>query len=355
MKKNTGRPSFADAGVSHRKTTNLFLERVNQLMDWERIEGVIDSYATRGRGIAGNTAYPGLVLVKMSLLGIWYKLSDRALEERVNDSISFNRFCGLSLADRVPDHSVISRFRTMMTRAGGWDALLREVNRQLEANRLVVKSGVIVDASITESPRKPGGKPNFEIEQDEPGDNAGTGQSDRGKGQLKMIPKQGVDGEAKWTKKAGKSYYGFKKHHATDVNGLILAVETTPANTHDSQVFEALINQVNPEKGTRCYADKGYAGQDRVNYLAGKGLKNGIQSKAYRNRPLSRRAIQRNKLISKLRYIVERTFGGQKRWFDAGTARYVGWAATHTQHVLEAICYNLKRAPQHYIIKLTAQ
>ena len=109
------------------------------------------------------------------------------------------------------------------------------------------------------------------------------------------------------------------------------------------------------EKGTRCYADKGYAGQDRVNYLARKKLKNGIQSKAHRNRPLSSRAIQRNKLISKLRYIVERTFGGQKRWFDAGTARYVGWAATHTQHVLEAICYNLKRAPQLYIIKLTEQ
>ena len=71
MKKNVGRPSFADTGVSHRKTTNLFLERVNQLLDWRRIEGVIDSYDTRGRGIAGNTAYPGLVLFKMSLLGIW--------------------------------------------------------------------------------------------------------------------------------------------------------------------------------------------------------------------------------------------------------------------------------------------
>mgnify|MGYP001549116012 CR=1 FL=1 len=136
---------------------------------------------------------------------------------------------------------------------------------------------------------------------------------------------------------------------------MVLAVETTPANTHDSQLFEALIDRVNPEAKTRCYADKGYAGQDRVNYLAEKKLKNGIQSKAYRNRPLSRRAIERNKLISKLRYIVERTFGGQKRWFGAGTARYVGWAATHTQHLLEAICYNLKRAPKLYMNKLAQE
>ena len=71
MKKNVGHTSFADTGVSHRKTTNLFLERVNQLLVWRRIEGVIYSYDTRGRGIAGNTAYPGLVLFKMSLLGIW--------------------------------------------------------------------------------------------------------------------------------------------------------------------------------------------------------------------------------------------------------------------------------------------
>jgi len=43
--------------------------------------------------------------------------------------------------------------------------------------------------------------------------------------------------------------------------------------------------------------------------------------------------------------IVERTFGSMRRWFRCGVARYIGLAKTHTQHLLEAIAYNLYRAP----------
>jgi IS5 family transposase len=52
-----------------------------------------------------------------------------------------------------------------------------------------------------------------------------------------------------------------------------------------------------------------------------------------------------NKAISKIRYKVERTFAGQVRWFGARIARYIGLAKTHTQHVLEAMAYNLYRSP----------
>lgn len=350
MKKATGKSSFAEMAISHRKTTNLFLEQVNQLIDWKIVEMVIDNYDTRGKGIAGNSAYPGLVLFKMSLLGIWYNLSDRALEDRVNDSISFNRFCGLSLSDPVPDHSVVSRFRTMMTNGGAWDGLLRELNRQLDEHGLLVKTGTIIDASITSSPRKPGGKAHFEIQEDraedtELEDGAGT--------TLKAVavPRPGSDPDARWVKKAGKAYFGYKKHHATDLNGLVMAVETTSANVHDNVPFKNLIDRV-AAPGSRCYADKGYAGQKMDDYLKTKRMRNGIQRKGWRNRPLTERDLVRNRLISKYRYKVERTFGGQVRWFGAGTARYVGLAATHAQHVLEAICYNLKRAPRLYIDKL---
>jgi IS5 family transposase len=30
----------------------------------------------------------------------------------------------------------------------------------------------------------------------------------------------GVDSEARWIKKAGKTRYGYKKHHVTDTEGL---------------------------------------------------------------------------------------------------------------------------------------
>ena len=43
--------------------------------------------------------------------------------------------------------------------------------------------------------------------------------------------------------------------------------------------------------------------------------------------------------------IIERTAGSIKRWFNAATARYIGLAKTHTQHLMEAIAYNLYRSP----------
>jgi IS5 family transposase len=42
-------------------------------------------------------------------------LSDYEVEEKVNDSLSFMKFVGLTLEDDVPDHSVLSRFRTELT------------------------------------------------------------------------------------------------------------------------------------------------------------------------------------------------------------------------------------------------
>ncbi|MDR2291852.1 MAG: transposase, partial [Prevotellaceae bacterium] len=80
-------------------------------------------------------------------------------------------------------------------------------------------------------------------------------------------------------------------------------------------------------------------------FLKDKKIKNRIMHKAVKNKPLSNREKQFNKLISKRRWVVERTFGGMKRWFRTGRARYKGLEKTHTQHLLEAIAYNLYRAP----------
>jgi IS5 family transposase len=43
--------------------------------------------------------------------------------------------------------------------------------------------------------------------------------------------------------------------------------------------------------------------------------------------------------------LLDNLLGSIQRWFRAGTARYMGLAKTHTQHLMEAIAYNLYRAP----------
>jgi IS5 family transposase len=74
-----------------------------------------------------------LVLLKCLLLQQWYRLSDPGLEEALADRLSFRRFVGLALADPVPDHSTLSRFRSELVRRGLSEPLLAELNRQLDA------------------------------------------------------------------------------------------------------------------------------------------------------------------------------------------------------------------------------
>jgi IS5 family transposase len=59
--------------------------------------------------------------------------------------------------------------------------------------------------------------------------------------------------------------------------------------------------------------------------------------KAVRNKPLGNHQLRFNKIVGQTRFKVERTF--------AGIARYVGKEKTHTQHLMDAMSYNLYRAP----------
>ena len=64
----------------------------------------------------------------------------------------------------MPDHSVLSRFRSELTEKKAFDRLLKKINRQLVANHVIVRNGAgIVDATLTYTPRCPKGKSGFKI------------------------------------------------------------------------------------------------------------------------------------------------------------------------------------------------
>lgn len=330
---------FGDLSVSHRRIKSLFFEQMNTLLDWERMDKVITKHYNKGESIAGRPSYSGLVLFKMSLLQTWYGLSDYEVEDQVKDRISFSRFVGISMDDNVPDHSVISRFRTALTKSGAYEKLLGEVNNQLEKHHILLRTGVILDASITDSPRKPRGKKQYEAVEDR--------NEDTGELTTKAVEKvqRHVDTEAAWIKKGNRLRFGFKQHTGTDNNGLVVGVVTTPANESDIVHLDDVLEKIPLEPRASVKADKGYKSTNNDNAIKKRGLRNQVLHKATKNKPLSPREIQFNKLVSKTRYKVERTFGSMRRWFGAGTARYVGLAKMHTQHLMEAIAYNLYRAP----------
>jgi len=130
-----------------------------------------------------------ILLFKMCLLQTWYGLSDYEVEDRVNDSISFGYFCGLTIDQVTPDHSILSRFRSALTKSSAFELLFKEVNRQLEGHEIIVKTGAIIDASVVDTK----GKVNHEVT------------TDREEEQEVAISKEypsSVDGS--WLKKRGK-------------------------------------------------------------------------------------------------------------------------------------------------------
>lgn len=343
--------SFSDFYISHRTRKGNFLNQIDHLIDWKPVEQEIRRHYAPGSDVVGRPAYPGLLLFKMLLVGLWHGgLSDEAVEDMANVNLHVLCFLGLSLEDDVPDHSVLSRFRTQLTKAQGWDGLLAEVNRQLEGRNLLVKSGCHVDASITHSPRKPKNKPTYEVVSDrEDRDDEADAQVDL---RVIEVTQPGVDVEARWLKKGGQSVFGYKQHTAVDGNGLVLAVETTPANRHDSQPFIDLVDKVNVKAGSRIHADKAYSSKKHQDALKERGIKNGIQDKAVKGKPLRSRQRARNAAINKARFVVERTFGSQQRWFSGKILRYQGLAKAHAWHVLLALAYNLRRLPRLYVESL---
>src|SRR5680860_1426119 len=161
-------PTLADSicDLRSRKIKTVFFNQINTLLDWDKISRIIDNHYTKGKSATGSPSYDGLLLFKMCLLQTWYGLSDYEVEDRVNDSISFGYFCGLTIDQIAPDHSTVSRFRTAMTKAGAYEKLFKEINRQLEQNKIIVKTGAIVDASVIDTPLKPKGKTNHAVTED---------------------------------------------------------------------------------------------------------------------------------------------------------------------------------------------
>ena len=141
---------LADSIVRRRGKRSEWLDQLDAALDWPALETIVAGiYASR----EGGLAYPLLTYVKLLLLQQWYGLSDEGLEAAVDDRLSFRRFAGIPLAESVPDHSSVWRFREQLAKRGLAERLLAEVNRQLDGEGLVVRRGTLIDATILEAGR----------------------------------------------------------------------------------------------------------------------------------------------------------------------------------------------------------
>jgi IS5 family transposase len=340
MERQMGTNSLADYSVSRTRNKGTFLDGVNAMMQWQSVEKLLKrGLGRRDDSQRGVKAYPALLMFKALLLQSWYGLSDQETENALLDRISFSRFVGISLSEDVPDHTTICRFRNSLVEKGLLEKLLNEVNRQFSRQGKLLKKGIAVDASIVSSAARP--RTHQEIE---------TMPEDRKEEEKATIPvectatiKHSHDMDAAWIKKGKKSWYGYKVHAGVDIDkGLILAAHVTPANKADTVELGQILSNAKMPKFSRVYADKGYPSESNGAKVRTHGLKNGIMNKAKRNSRLSFWEKVRNRLISRKRFIVERSFGTLKKWYGLTRARYLGLVKVQGQVLLNAIAFNLK-------------
>src|SRR5689334_5943220 len=134
--RSLGQLSLADAVVLRQGQTNVTLTQLGELIDWQPIRALLAPLDPSRLGAPG---YPAVPLLKALLLQQWYGLSDPGLEEALADRLSFRRFVGIALDERVPDHSTLWRFRQALGARGLSEAVFAEVVRQIDAKGLILR------------------------------------------------------------------------------------------------------------------------------------------------------------------------------------------------------------------------
>lgn len=309
--KRTGQPSFVEALLSTRGGSGQ-LDRLHGLVKWYRFQKLIGHL--RDKGGPGRPGYPVLVLFKAVLLQSLYGLSDRELEEALDDRLSFRRFVGLSLEEPVPDHTVLNRFRNELAAQGLLEKLFVELDRQLESAGVILKRGTMLDATLIEAVSTPpkGERPSR-------------------------------DPDAAFAKRQGKggSTFGYKAHVGVDEgSGIIRAVITTPANVNDTTPADQLIRG----DEAAVWADAAYHTHAREAALKARGVKARLARRPNKHHPkLPPRLARYNRLIARRRAAVETTFATWKQRMRLTKIRYVGLAKASAQVLMAALAFNLRR------------
>ena len=229
-----------------------FLAEMDAVIPWTRLLALIEPHYPK----AGNGTQPMPLsrMLRIYFMQNWFNLSDPAAEDALYDSESMRHFAGIELQDdAIPDESTILRFRHLLEQHRLTEALFAEIRTLLEAKRLLLKSGTIVDATIIAAP--PSTK------------NA----------------EQARDPEMRQTRKGQQWHFGMKAHVGTDRRGIVHSLVTTDAAAADITQMHQLLHGEESE----VFGDQAYWCEAHRQAAQARGIRYRINRRGSRNRPLT--------------------------------------------------------------------
>ena len=309
------------------------LPLLNRLIPWERFRPILESVPkAKPKGPGGRKPYDRLLLFKMMVLQQLHNLSDEQTEYQVRDRLSFQRFLGLGLEEAVPDHTTLWLFRESLAQAQLTERLFTAFHAFLREAGYAARAGQIIDASFVTVPQQRMHRK--EREQVNQGETPQTWQDQPAKRRQK-------DTDARWTKKNGRSFFGYKNHINVDKrHKLIHQYMVTDAAVHDSQCLESLLDPEN--QGVQVFADSAYRSTEAEQMLCQKGYRSRIHEKAQRNRPLTKAQELANTRRSHHRARVEHAFGAMVQQ-GGKFLRTIGMARAEVKIGMMNLVYNMRR------------
>lgn len=284
--------SFFALGPQKKLRKAKFLEEMEVVLPWAELVDIVTPYYEVKK--MGRPKTDLLLLLKTYFLQQWYNLSDPGVEEEIYDSNVFRQFLEIDLMDRIPDESVICRFRHLLEDNDLQKKMFNETNKIFEAKGLLLKRGTIVDATIIHA-------------------SGSTKNQDKKR-----------DPEMSSTKKGANYHFGMKTHIGCDAeSGIVHSMTGTTAKNSDMSQMDELLHG----EEVLVSGDKGYFSDEKKRAFRAKGKIWAVLDKCKagkKKKGLSTKQKKRNKNFSRIRAKVEHPFGVIKSKWGHRRVRYRG-------------------------------
>lgn len=345
--KSTGNKSLFDEQFTSEKLEEIGnpLAMVSKVIDFEIFRDLLESKLLNlnKKNNAGAKPYDLVLMFKILILQRYYGLGDKQVEYQILDRTSFKNFLGLDTGDKIPDEKTVWAFRENLTKTGLTEDLFHEFKSFLETKALILNEGQMIDASFTVAPRQRNTREENKKIKNGEGDDLWND---------KPHKKSHKDIDARWTKKNGETFYGYKNHAKVDTKSkFINKYVVTDASVHDSQALDDLLEE--KDKDQELHADSAYTGEEQNKTIAKYEMKNNVHEKGYRNKPLTEEQKANNTKKSKIRARVEHVFGFMEQSMNGLALKSVGIIRATGMIGLINLTYNLFRYEQIKRLNIT--
>lgn len=275
---------------------NHLLRRIDRVLDLGFLPEITKPFYAEEKG---RPSIAPDIFVRMVFLQALYGInSDRRLCEEVGYNLAYRWFCKLSLTDKVPDHSSITRIRDRFGEET-FAAIFKKVVEQCQKVGLVKAEQIMVDGSAMRAnasiynmvEREEEKKKDENIDPPESGtpiySKDGLSNNDFRQRKIegkkisnkthvsKSDPESGLSGKAFEAKSLA-----YKTHSAIDADSrVIIDCHVTAGSVSEVKVFQSRVEAIEMNLGVKIgevIADRGYGSGENLEYLEKKEIRSNI-------------------------------------------------------------------------------